>query len=187
MHFLVRSLEVTKAPSASRRHGEPGGAGAGGARIPHALSPGLPRVPARDDEGMLEEGGRREAHVRVPAVLPGGLFHIHGATVPAWGEPIATLPCTPTPGRNTGFTQRQTPGFSLTYWTFSGFFFFYVFKLVGAILTVHVVSTFPKKGFLLCFRCLPQQTPPTFITTVAPVFYPVTHQWTVTAVKNKTL
>lgn len=73
------------------RHGEPGGAGTGGARLPHALPPGLPRVPARDDEALLEEGSGREAHLRVHPVLPGRLFHRHGATVPAWREPIACL------------------------------------------------------------------------------------------------
>jgi len=84
---------VTVLPASRRplRHGEPGGAGAGGARLPHAVPPGVPRVPARDDEGLLEEGPGREAHFRVPPVLPGGLFHRHRATVPAWGEPIAWL------------------------------------------------------------------------------------------------
>lgn len=72
------------------RYGEPGGAGAGGERLPHALPTGLPRVPSWDDEALLEERARREAHLRVPAVLPGGLFHRHRATVPAWRKPLAT-------------------------------------------------------------------------------------------------
>lgn len=38
------------------RHGEQGGPGAGGAGVPYALPPGLPRVPPRDDEAVLEEG-----------------------------------------------------------------------------------------------------------------------------------
>lgn len=71
------------------RYGQPGGAGAGGARLPHALSAGMPWVPAWDDEALLEEGARREAHIWVPAVFPGGLFHRHRATVSAWREPIA--------------------------------------------------------------------------------------------------
>lgn len=38
------------------RYGEPGGAGTGGERLPDALPPGMPRVSARDDEALLEEG-----------------------------------------------------------------------------------------------------------------------------------
>lgn len=84
------------------RHGEPGGAGAGGARLPHALPPGVPGDPARDDEALLEEGPGREAHLRVPPVLPGGLLHRHRAAVPAWREPIASpdsVLCLPERGR----------------------------------------------------------------------------------------
>lgn len=73
------------------RHEQPRGAGAGGARLPHALPPGVPRVPARDDEALLEERSGWEADLRVPPVLPGGLLHIHRATVPTWREPIACL------------------------------------------------------------------------------------------------
>lgn len=70
------------------RNGEPRSAGAGGAGLPHALSPGLPRVPPRDDEAVLEEGPGREAHLRVHPVLPGRLLHRHGAAVPARGQPL---------------------------------------------------------------------------------------------------
>lgn len=70
------------------RDGESGGAGAGGARIPHALSPRLPGVSARDDEELLEKGAGREANVRVHPVLFGRLLHCHRATIPAWGQPL---------------------------------------------------------------------------------------------------
>lgn len=70
------------------RDGEPRSAGAGGPGLPHAVPPGLPRVSARDDEAVLEEGTGREAHLRVHPVLPGRLLHRHGATVPARGQPL---------------------------------------------------------------------------------------------------
>ena len=38
------------------RYGEPRGAGAGGARVQDAMPAGLPRVPPRIDESVLEEG-----------------------------------------------------------------------------------------------------------------------------------
>lgn len=87
----LKALTVSSASRLLLRHGEPWGTGAGGARLPHALPPGVPRVPARDDEALLEEGSGWEAHFRVPPVLPGGLFHRHRATVPTWREPIACL------------------------------------------------------------------------------------------------
>lgn len=71
------------------RDGEPGGSGAGGARLPHALPPELPRVAPRPDDAVLEEGAGREAHLRVHPVLPGRLLHGHGAAVPARGQPVA--------------------------------------------------------------------------------------------------
>ena len=37
---------------------------------------------------MLAEGPGGTAHLRVPAGLPGGLFHVHRAPVPARREPI---------------------------------------------------------------------------------------------------
>lgn len=46
----------------SPRYGEQGGAGAGGARLPYALPTGMPRVFARADDAVLEEGCGREAH-----------------------------------------------------------------------------------------------------------------------------
>lgn len=49
----------------------------------------MPRVSARDDEALLEEGARREAHLRVPAIFPGGLFHLHRASVSTRRKPIA--------------------------------------------------------------------------------------------------
>lgn len=70
------------------RYGEPGGPGAGGTRLPDAVSPGLPRVAARDDEALLEEGAGREADLRVHPVLLGGLLHRHGAPVPAGGQSV---------------------------------------------------------------------------------------------------
>ena len=70
------------------RDEQPGGAGAGGARLQDALSPGLPHLPPRAHGAVLEEGRRGEAHVRVPAGLPGGLLHGHGAAVPARGQPL---------------------------------------------------------------------------------------------------
>lgn len=86
---MIKALTVLSASCPPLRHGEPWGTRTGGARIPHALPTGVPRVPARDDEPLLEEGPGREAHVRVPPVLPGGLFHSHRATVPTWRKPIA--------------------------------------------------------------------------------------------------
>lgn len=72
------------------RDEQPGGAGAGGARLQDALSPGLPHLPPRAHGAVLEEGRRGEAHLRVPAGLPGGLLHGHGAAVPARGQPLNT-------------------------------------------------------------------------------------------------
>lgn len=45
-----------KGQSAISRYGEPRGAGAGGARVQDAMPAGLPRVPPRIDESVLEEG-----------------------------------------------------------------------------------------------------------------------------------
>lgn len=72
----------------SFRNGEPRSAWAGGPGLPHALSPGLPRVTPRDDEAVLEEGRGREAHLRVHPVLLRRLLHFHGAAVPARGQPL---------------------------------------------------------------------------------------------------
>lgn len=99
LHYQVRRLVLWhlthwachQRQSALPRDGEPGSAGAGWARLPHAVPSGLPRVFTWDDEALLEEGARWETYVRVPPVLPGGLFYRHRATVPAWREPIACL------------------------------------------------------------------------------------------------
>lgn len=70
------------------RHGESWGTGAGRARLPHALPPGLPRVTPRDDETVLEEGARWKADLRVYPVLFRRLLHSYRATVPARRQPL---------------------------------------------------------------------------------------------------
>lgn len=84
--FLINAMS----PLAAHRDGEPGGAGPGGARIPHALPARVPRVPARPHVPVLAEGPGGETHLRVPAGFPGGLLHLDRAPVPAWREPIDT-------------------------------------------------------------------------------------------------
>lgn len=59
------------------RDEQPRGAGAGGAGLQDAVSPGLPHLAARADAAVLEEGRRGAAHLRVPAGLLGGLLHSH--------------------------------------------------------------------------------------------------------------
>lgn len=66
------------------RHEQPGGAGAGGTRLPDALSPGLPHLSARAHDPLLEKGPRRAAHFRILAGLPGRLLHCDRAPVSAW-------------------------------------------------------------------------------------------------------
>lgn len=98
-HFLSESVwphnsrrlhKLTLYPL-SFRHGEPRGVGAGGAGLQNAMSSGLPRVAARNDAALLEEGARRAAHIRIHPVLPRGLFHRHWATVSARRQPVETL------------------------------------------------------------------------------------------------
>lgn len=74
--------------SRSHRDGEPGGVGPGGAGLQDAVSGWMPRFYARPDANLLEERARGEAHIWVPAGLPGGLLHLHGASVPAGREPV---------------------------------------------------------------------------------------------------
>lgn len=45
------------------RDEQPRGAGAGGARLQDAMSPGLPHLAARADAAVLEEGRRGAAHI----------------------------------------------------------------------------------------------------------------------------
>jgi len=73
---------------AAHRDGEPGGAGPGGAGVPHALPARVPRVPARPHVPVLAEGPGGATHLRVPAGFPGGLLHLDRAPVPARREPI---------------------------------------------------------------------------------------------------
>lgn len=70
------------------RYGKSRGTWAGRTRLPHALPPGLPRVPAWDDEALLEEGARRKADLWIHPVLFGRLLHSHRATVPARRQPL---------------------------------------------------------------------------------------------------
>lgn len=84
------SSDQCLSPLAARRDGEPGGAGPGGAGVPHALPARVPRVAARPHVPVLAEGPRGETHLRVPAGFPGGLLHLDRAPVPAWREPIDT-------------------------------------------------------------------------------------------------
>jgi len=70
------------------RDGESRGPGAGRTRLPHALPPGVPRVPPWDDEALLEEGSGRKADLRIHPVVFGRLLHSHGATVPARRQPL---------------------------------------------------------------------------------------------------
>lgn len=81
------SLTATS-PLAAHRDGEPGGAGPGGAGVPHALPPRVPRVSARPHVPVLAEGPGGATYIRVPAGFPGGLLHLDRAPVPAWREPI---------------------------------------------------------------------------------------------------
>lgn len=80
-------------PSALSRYGEPGGARPGGAWLQDAVPSRVPRIPSRADADLLEEGTRREAHLRVPAGLPGGLLYLYRASVPARREPVTTFMC----------------------------------------------------------------------------------------------
>ena len=73
------------------RYGEPGGVRPGGAWLQDAVPSRVPRIAAWPDADLLEERARGEAHLRVPAGLPGGLLHLHGASVPAGREPVTGL------------------------------------------------------------------------------------------------
>ena len=73
------------------RYGEPGGVRPGGAWLQDAVPGRVPRIAAWPDADLLEERARGEAHLRVPAGLPGGLLHLHGASVPAGREPVTGL------------------------------------------------------------------------------------------------
>lgn len=75
----------------SCRYGEQRGVGPGGAWLQNAVPGRVPRVPAWSDADVLEERARGETHLRVPAGLPGGLLHLHGASVPAGGEPVTGM------------------------------------------------------------------------------------------------
>lgn len=72
------------------RHEQPWGVGAGGEGIPNALRPRLPSFAPWTDAAVLETWAWWEAHLWVPAVLPGGLLHRHRAAVPARREPVTT-------------------------------------------------------------------------------------------------
>lgn len=48
----------------------------------------MPRVFARPDVPVLEEGSRGEAYLRIPTGFLGGLLHIHRASVSARRELI---------------------------------------------------------------------------------------------------
>lgn len=64
------------------------GSGAGGAWISNAESAGLPSISAWVDAAVLAEGSWREAHLWVPAELPGGLLYCYWTPVPAWRKPV---------------------------------------------------------------------------------------------------
>lgn len=87
-HTIKRHHWLLTSCLPSSRYGEPGGVRPGGARLQNAVSSRVPRVPAWPDVNLLEERAWREAHVWVPAELPGGLLHLHGASVPAGREPV---------------------------------------------------------------------------------------------------
>lgn len=72
----------------SCRHEQPGGAGAGGARLQDALPAGLPHLSSRAHDPLLEKGPGRTAHFRVLAGLPGRLLHRHRAPVSARWKPV---------------------------------------------------------------------------------------------------
>lgn len=73
------------------RYGEPGGVRPGGAWLQDAVPSRVPRIPAWPDADLLEKRAGGEAHLWVPAGLPGGLLHLHGASVPARREPVTGL------------------------------------------------------------------------------------------------
>lgn len=72
------------------RHEQSRSAWAGGEGLPDGLCPGLPHLAPWTDAAVLEAGGRWEAHVWVPPVLPGGLLHRHRAAVPAGRKPVTS-------------------------------------------------------------------------------------------------
>lgn len=89
----------------SCRYGESRGPWAGRTGLPHALPPGLPRVPPWDDEAVLEEGARWKADLWIHPVLFGRLLHSHRAAVPARGQPLDWGGFGG--GANPGITQRH--------------------------------------------------------------------------------
>lgn len=92
LYAVCALLTPTSVPLSSSwnscRHEQPWGAGAGGEGLQNALCLGLPRLAPWTHAAVLEARGRREAHLWLPAVLPGGLLHRHGAAVPAWRKPV---------------------------------------------------------------------------------------------------
>lgn len=70
------------------RHEQSWGFGASRTGIQDAMSPGLPHLAPWADAAMLEKKCRGATHLWVFASLPGGLFHSHWASVPAWGQPL---------------------------------------------------------------------------------------------------
>lgn len=72
----------------SCRHEQPGGAGAGGARLQDALPAGLPHLSPRAHDPLLEKGPGGTAHFRVLAGLPGRLLHRHRAPVSTRWKPV---------------------------------------------------------------------------------------------------
>lgn len=70
------------------RHEQPGGAGAGGARLQDALPAGLPHLSAWAHDPLLEKGPWRTPHFWVLAELPGRLLYRHRAPVPTWWKPV---------------------------------------------------------------------------------------------------
>lgn len=89
------------------RHGEPWGAGPGGAWLQDALPNGVPWITAWAHAHVLEERTWGATHFWIPARLPGGLLHLYGATVPARGKPVKKIQYSGFTGFHLGAGERK--------------------------------------------------------------------------------